>query len=125
MLERPELADDSRFSTGSLRVQNQEELDGEIEAVFGKLDSAGVIERLEQASIANARLRTVRDFLEHPQLEARNRWREMGSSAGPLLTLLPPAMSPIPEVGEHTDAILTELGFDEEFVDGLRREEAV
>lgn len=133
VLERPELTEDSRFSTGSLRVENLEELDAEVEVVFGRLDSIKAIERLEEAGIANARLRTVQDFLEHPQLGARDRWREMGSPAGPLQTLLPPAMpggvepamSPVPEVGQHTDEILVELGYEDGDIAALRREGAV
>jgi crotonobetainyl-CoA:carnitine CoA-transferase CaiB-like acyl-CoA transferase len=133
VLERPELADDPRFSTNSRRFENLKALDAEIEAVFGRLGSEQVIGRLDETRIANARLRSVRDFLEHPQLEARDRWREVGSPAGPLRALLPPVipggaesvMSSIPEVGEHTDAILAELGFGEEEVAALRREEAV
>ena len=62
-------------------------------------------------------MRTVRQFLDHPQLEARNRWREFGSPVGPLRGLLPPAtldgaepvMAPIPEVGEHNEKLLAEL----------------
>ncbi len=133
VLEKPDLATDERFSGNSKRVENQRDLDAEIEAVFAEHSSEEVIERLEGASIANARLRSVRDFLEHPQLEARGRWREMGSPVGPLRTLLPPAMpdgaepvmNPVPAVGEHTDAILGELGLRRSEVDALREAEAV
>ncbi len=73
-------------------------------------------------------MRTVGEFLDHPQLEARDRWREVGSPAGPLRAFVPPVtmqgvegvMKPIPEVGEHTDAILEELGFDSGRVGTLR-----
>jgi crotonobetainyl-CoA:carnitine CoA-transferase CaiB-like acyl-CoA transferase len=62
----------------------------------------------------------VQEFLEHPQLAARGRWRTVESPAGPIRALLPPfgmsdtepRMGPIPAVGEHTNAILQELGFD-------------
>ena len=72
------------------------------------------------ASVANARMRSIRQFLDHPQLEARDRWREFGSPVGPLRGLLPPAMldgqepvmTPIPEVGEHNQKILAELGYE-------------
>jgi itaconate CoA-transferase len=78
-------------------------------------------------------MRTVRDFTDHPQLEARDRWREVGSPVGPLRALLPPAtmdgtepvMAPIPSVGEHTDAVLRELGYGEEAVATLRQRAAI
>jgi len=126
VLERPELAEDARFSGNSDRLANRDALGEEIEETFGSLETERVIERLEGAGIANARLRSVREFLDHPQLEARDRWREVGSPAGPIHALLPPAaisgaeavMAPIPEVGEHTASILSELGYDEEAVRG-------
>jgi itaconate CoA-transferase len=122
VLGRPELAEDERFSANSDRLANREALDEEIEETFGQLEAESVIEKLEKAGIANARLRSVREFLDHPQLMARGRWREVGSPAGPIHALLPPAqisgaeavMAPIPELGEHNASILSELGFDEE-----------
>ena len=124
VLDRPDLASDERFDTNSNRVENRDALDEEIEAVFGGLTGEEAIERLEEARIANARLRTVQGFLDHPQLEARARWREVGSPIGPLWALLPPViadgwespMKPVPEVGQHTEAILKELGFDSETI---------
>ena len=133
VLERPEVAKDKRFEDNSRRVENREALEAEISGVLGRLSSAQVEERLEGASIANARMRSVQGFLDHPQLQARDRWREVDSPAGPLSALLPPAtisgaqpvMAPIPAVGEHTDRILRELGYDEGSVTGLHREGVV
>jgi len=133
VLGHPAMAEDERFATNSDRVANREALDKEIEDVFKRLSAEEVIEGLEEAQIANARMRTVHDFLNHPQLEARGRWREVGSPAGPLRALLPPAtmsgveppMAAIPGVGEHTDRILAELGYDEEGITVLHREEVV
>ena len=129
VLERPEMAGQERFRTNTSRVENRETLHAEIERVFSRLPSGEVIERLEAAGVANARMRTVRGFLDHPQLEARARWREFGSPAGPLRGLLPPAtlegtepaMSPIPAVGEHTEGILRALGYDEAEISTLRQ----
>jgi crotonobetainyl-CoA:carnitine CoA-transferase CaiB-like acyl-CoA transferase len=126
VLERPGLTGDERFSSNSDRLDNTEALDGEIERIFGRLTAGEVIEKLEEAGIANARLRSVREFLDHPQLEARGRWREVDSPSGPLRALLPPGsptdvepvMAPIPEVGEHTAAILSELGYDAGVLEG-------
>ena len=133
VLGRPETANDELFDRNSHRVENRKALEEEISAVLGRLSSEEAIEGLERAGIANARMRTVREFLEHPQLEARDRWRAVGSPAGHLRTLLPsvvmsdsePVMAPIPGVGEHTDEILAQLGYDEEAVAALRRQRAV
>jgi itaconate CoA-transferase len=133
VLERPELATDPRFDTNSRRVENGEELDEAIEGAFKDLSSEEVISRLDGARIANARMRTVQEFLDHPQLEARDRWREVDSPVGPIRALVPPVtmqgvesvMEPIPEVGEHTDAILEELDLDPDAVGSLREAGAV
>jgi len=119
VLGREGMAEDYRFDKNSRRVENRDELHAEIEEAFSSLSSEEAIERLEGAGVANARMRTVRQFLDHPQLEARNRWREFGSPVGPLRGLLPPAtlagaepvMATIPEVGEHNDKLLAELGY--------------
>jgi itaconate CoA-transferase len=126
VLERPELAEDARFSSNSDRLANRDALDEDIGRIFSPLTAEEVIEKLEEAGIANARLRSVREFLDHPQLQARDRWREVESPAGPLRALLPPGlptdtepvMAPIPEVGEHTAAILSELGYDQGVLGG-------
>ncbi|RKT90062.1 Crotonobetainyl-CoA:carnitine CoA-transferase CaiB [Saccharopolyspora antimicrobica] len=118
VLDQPGLAGDPRFDANPKRVANVFELKIAIEAVFAAMSSEQIERRLEHAGIANARMRTVSEFAEHPQLAARDRWREVDSPAGPLRTLLPPVtvpgreprMDPIPEIGEHTQAILAELG---------------
>ncbi len=118
VLERPELADDKRFRTNSLRVSNRPDLTGYVEGVFADLPVDEVIDRLERAGIANARLRDLAGLAAHPQLKARNRWRQVGSEVGPLSALVPPAMldgeepqmGPIPTPGEHTALILAEFG---------------
>lgn len=131
VLELPELARDPRFESNSRRVANQKELGAVIEGVFGRLSSEGVISRLDRARIANARLRDVEEFIEHPQLAARGRWAEVGSPVGALRALSPPvdglgaSLGPIPEVGEHTEAILRELGCGPEALEELRRGGAV
>ena len=133
VLGQPDLAGNARFSSNSERVVNRDDLHEEIEAILEGIPSEEAIERLEAAKIANARMRTVGGFLDHPQLAARGRWREFGSPVGPLRALLPPAtmegtepvMAPIPEIGEHTDGILADLGYDEDAVAALRRSSAV
>jgi itaconate CoA-transferase len=123
VLRRPELADDPRFAGNAARVAEREALTKIIDEVFAALTTPQVLERLEAARIANARLNTMHEVWEHPQLRARDRWRDVGTSVGPVPALLPPGsrtdvrMDPVPALGEHTDALLAELGYD---ADGIR-----
>jgi crotonobetainyl-CoA:carnitine CoA-transferase CaiB-like acyl-CoA transferase len=128
VLRQPALAHDARFATNPARVAHRTELHTEITAAFASLTSDAVIARLDQAGIANARMNTMIEFWNHPQLQARNRWREVGSPAGPLRALLPPVtlvdieprMDPIPAVGQHSDAILRSLGYTDDEIAALR-----
>jgi crotonobetainyl-CoA:carnitine CoA-transferase CaiB-like acyl-CoA transferase len=120
VLEQPSLAADPRFGANADRVAHRGALDALIAAAFAKHSAEDVLARLDAAQIANARMNTVEEFLDHPQLAARDRWRTVESPAGPIRALLPPfgfddvepQMGPIPAVGEHTDTILGELGYD-------------
>jgi itaconate CoA-transferase len=120
ILGQPELIDDPRFATNTDRVAHDSELTAIIEAVLGELPVADIEAKLDAAAIANARLRTPAEFADHPQLAARNRWREVGTPAGPVRALLPPvtvagrepAMGEVPALGQHTASILAELGLE-------------
>lgn len=131
VLQRAELATDARFSSNSLRNENREELRAIILDHFASLTSDAVIARLEEAKIANARVNTMHDVWNHPQLKARGRWTEVGSNVGALPALLPPGhdasarMDPIPVVGQHTVPILKKLGFDESTIEALRGANAI
>jgi crotonobetainyl-CoA:carnitine CoA-transferase CaiB-like acyl-CoA transferase len=122
VLRKPELAADPRFSSNSRRVTHRTDLNEEINLIFNTMASEEVVGRLDAANIANARLRDMFELAEHPQLEARHRWAEVDSPVGSLRTLIPPAtldgdepvMGRIPEPGEHTAAVLAELGISEE-----------
>jgi crotonobetainyl-CoA:carnitine CoA-transferase CaiB-like acyl-CoA transferase len=99
---------------------------------FSTLSAAQVVERLDAAQIANARVNTMHDVWAHPQLQARSRWRDVGTSAGAVPAMLPPGtwtdgprMDPVPALGQHTDAILAELGVDAGTVNRLRAAEAI
>jgi itaconate CoA-transferase len=126
VLGRPELADDPRFATNEARVVARAELDREIEAAMSGHSAAEVVAMLDAAQIANAQLNTIGDLLAHPQLA--HRWAEVGSPAGPIRALPPPistggaapVLGPIPAVGEHTDAILAELGLTGAEIAALR-----
>ena len=117
VLGRPDLAQDPRFVRNSSRVENDAELLMMLEGALAHLTAEQVTERLDDIGIANARMRTMQEFAEHPQLEARNRWREVDSPVGPVRSLLPPvtvtgreaAMGAIPVLGQHTDDVRAEF----------------
>ncbi|TFZ04541.1 CaiB/BaiF CoA transferase family protein [Ramlibacter rhizophilus] len=132
VLQRPELAQDPRFTANFRRVAQRDALRAIIVEAFMPLTGAQVVERLEAAQIASAQVNTMDDVWRHPQLKARGRWTEVGSPAGPLPALLPPGswddgprMDPIPALGEHTDLILRELGYAPGAIAALREAKAV
>ncbi|WP_280400677.1 CaiB/BaiF CoA transferase family protein [Nocardia carnea] len=118
ILGRPELAADARFRTNSDRVRHRGELDEAIGTWCAGHTLAEVQKAADDAGIGNSRYNTTTDVLGHPQLSARDRWREIASPGGPIPALLPPAvvegfeppMGAVPGLGEHTDAVLRELG---------------
>ena len=133
VLDQPDLPKDPRFATSSARNEHRPEMKALIEKVFAGMTAEGIVARLEAAGIANARLNTMQEFWDHPQLEARNRWREVESPAGPLDTMIPPlniaGLEPdiraLPGVGQHTRAILAELGYDDRAIERLFSEGAL
>jgi itaconate CoA-transferase len=121
VLEDAALANDPRFCDNPQRMKHRDALEALIEQHFAKFSVEQVIKRLDDAAIANANMNTVESFLQHPQLRCRDRVRQVGSPNGPLMSFLPaitipgvdPVMGDIPAVGEHTEAILAELGLVE------------
>ncbi len=130
VLRQPELVADGRFASNSRRVANQQVLHALIVEAFSTLTAAQVIERLDEAQIANARMNDMHDVWQHAQLKARGRWTEVGAPAGPIAALLPPGatdafapcMNPVPALGQHTEAILGALGWNRTEIENLRRE---
>jgi crotonobetainyl-CoA:carnitine CoA-transferase CaiB-like acyl-CoA transferase len=128
VLHRPELAADERFASNSARVQNREALDAVIRGVFAACSSAELLELLDAAQIATARMNSVAEFAAHPQLEARQRWSHVPTPAGLVRVLAPPGlpagvtprMDPVPALGEHTHSVLAELGYDDETIQAWR-----
>jgi itaconate CoA-transferase len=133
VLGEPSLASDPRYDTNSKRNERRAELTALINEVFSVLSAEQVVARLDAAGIANARINTPEEVWDHPQFKARNRWRETGSPAGTIPTLLPPAthdgfearIGAVPAVGEHTEVILGELGFGAREIAELRQAGAI
>ncbi|MGW8375095.1 CaiB/BaiF CoA-transferase family protein [Streptomyces sp. ODS28] len=132
-LGRPEVADDPRFATGSDRVAHRDELNAVLAERFGELDSEEAARLLGAAGVANAGVNDVREFLDHPVLAARGRWRDVDIPGARVPALLPPVdlagtsprMDPVPAVGEHTGRILAELGHGAGEIEELRKEKVV
>jgi crotonobetainyl-CoA:carnitine CoA-transferase CaiB-like acyl-CoA transferase len=128
LLGRPELGTDPAYATNVARTANRDEVDAVVAEATTRLTAAELVQRLDAAGVASARLNEVPAVVDHPQLLARDRWREIDSPAGPLRALLPPIvfesdpprMGPIPEFGEHTEAVLVELGYPQAEIAELR-----
>ena len=122
------LKSNSKFSSGPVRAANRNAMHEEIDRVFSTLTAAQIIERLEKADIANAKLNSMQEFWDHPQLEARDRWREVGTPAGPVEAMKPPfnldgfepRMDAVPALGAHSEAILAELGFSSTDIEKMK-----
>ncbi len=133
VLKQPELASDERFNANARRVAAKPALQKIITATFASLTLAEVVARLEDAQIANASVNTMRDVWVHPQLKARGRWVDVATPNGPMPALLPPGMpdsfdprmDAVPALGEHTAAVLAELGFAAGEIETMRAEAAI
>jgi itaconate CoA-transferase len=133
VLKDTSLKEDSRFSSSPSRLQNREALHAQIDRVFSRITHPEVIQRLEAADIANARLNDMAEFWAHPQLKARGRWTQVESPAGRIDALKPPfnldgmepRMDAVPAAGEHTRAILEELGYSAAQIERLDAEGAI
>jgi crotonobetainyl-CoA:carnitine CoA-transferase CaiB-like acyl-CoA transferase len=127
VLARPELATDPGFATNVARVRNRAAVDAAVGAAFAGITIDAAVAALDAARIASARLNTVRDLLDHPQLQARDRWRSVATPVGPVRALrsaiepgVEAPLGDVPALGQHTDALLVELGYDSGAVRALR-----
>jgi crotonobetainyl-CoA:carnitine CoA-transferase CaiB-like acyl-CoA transferase len=129
----PELAGDQRFDANTKRVAARAELTALIEAGFAALTAEQVVARLDAAGIANGRLSDMDAVWNHEQLRARGRWVPVHTERGPVEALLPPAnvsgvepvMGEVPALGQHTEAVLGELGYDAAAIAGMRETRAI
>jgi itaconate CoA-transferase len=133
VLGRPDVQTDPRFATQAVRRVNRTDLTALIEDFFSDKTSEQVAVLLDAAGIANGRLNEPIDVWNHVQFSARDRWREVGTEAGPVRALLPPftfsdqeaAMGDVPSVGQHTDEVLGEIGFSEKRISDMRAAGAI
>ncbi len=128
VLRQPALATDARFDSNGKRNEQRQALGEIVLKAFASLTTEQLVARLDEAQIANARMNDMAGLWAHPQLAARERWTQIGSPAGEIPALLPPGrvssfeyrMDAVPAVGEHTEAILRELGRDDAEIAALR-----
>jgi crotonobetainyl-CoA:carnitine CoA-transferase CaiB-like acyl-CoA transferase len=127
VLGRPELASDPDYATNVARVRNREKVDALVGEAMARMSVDAAVVALDTARIANARLNEIADVIAHPQLAARDRWRDVVTPVGRVRALrsaLEPVgevpLEPVPALGEHTDAVLHELGYDPAQVAQLR-----
>lgn len=133
LLGRDDLADDPRFAGNADRVAHRAILDQAIADWCARHDLAKIQDAADAAGIGNARYNTPSDVLAHPQLAERDRWRSIDTPAGPIPSLLPPPviagyqppMGAVPGLGEHTEAVLGELGFTDTDIAALRGQGAI
>lgn len=133
VLRRPELVADDRFSSNSKRVANRQALRALIVEIFAAMNAEEVVQRLDDAQIANARINDMHDVWEHEQLLARSRWVNVQTPAGPVPAMLPPGiahpdaarMDAVPGLGQHTDSILAELGYGSDAIGALRDQHVI
>ncbi|MGI8643902.1 MAG: CaiB/BaiF CoA transferase family protein [Thermomicrobiales bacterium] len=128
--EHPEWEDDPRFASASGRRTHRDVLETAIESAFAAHPRVEITRRLDATGIPYGDVRSVAGFIEHPQLRARGRWQAVDTPAGPIEAIVPgfdledmePRMEAVPDIGEQTDAILAELGYDEKAIEQLRKD---
>ncbi|MFJ8019362.1 CaiB/BaiF CoA transferase family protein [Streptomyces sp. NPDC096311] len=133
VLGKPELAADERFARNPARVAHRDELDDLVAERLASLDTDTAAHLLDSVGIANARVRTMPEFLDHPVLAGRERWQDLDTAGGAVRALLPPAsirgvsprMDPVPGLGEHSAAILRALGRTDIEIDRLRADRII
>lgn len=133
VLLQPQLAQEDTFINNTQRSKNREKLRQIIVESFKQLTQVQIIERLDQAKIANASVNEMSDVWNHPQLQARQRWLEVDSPIGKIPTLKPVGIKDqddfmikaIPDLGEHTQSILRELGYDSNSIETLVKDSVI
>jgi crotonobetainyl-CoA:carnitine CoA-transferase CaiB-like acyl-CoA transferase len=133
IIDRPDLAEDPRFATNTGRCEHRELLNEAIGSWCGQQDLAYIQKTTDDAGIGNSRYNLPSEVVGHPQLRARDRWRQIATPAGEVPSLLPPPvissfvppMGAVPGLGEHTDSVLAELGLARDEITMMRERGAI
>lgn len=129
VLQQPKMALHDDFINNTQRSKNRDSLRQIIIDTFNALTQIEVIERLDEAKIANASVNEMQDVWKHPQLKARNRWTEVDTPIGKIPTLKPVGLNTendyliksVPSLGENSESILRQLGYDSEKIQEFRK----
>ena len=126
------IADREEYATNAARNEHRESLGHLIAARFAELTGEDAAAALAAVPVAHARVSTMQDVWDHPQLAARARWHRVATPGGEVRALAPPGvvndeprMDPVPALGEHTRAILGELGLGGDEIDALTADHVV
>jgi len=133
VIEKPELLEDPRFATVEARRKNRGVLEETIEKIFLERDHKYWLEQLKKAELPYGVVRGIAQVLAHPQVVARKLIREAESPVGKVpvignalkMSESPARYERIPALGEDNDAVLREVGYDEDAIASLKREKVI
>ena len=134
IIGNPGLAQDPRFADRKSRLDNRSALTAELEAAFATAPTHDWVEQLTPQGVPAGPVWSVPEALAHPQLADRGllQTHRIGPEDLQLVGIgakldgtAPGVSSPPPELGAHTNEILTELGYDAAQITTLKQEGAI
>ncbi len=132
-LGNTELEKDARFENNQLRSENRDALRQIIQQQFSNQTANEIIQLLDNAKIAYARVNDMAGVWNHPQLRDLHRFVDIDTPAGKIEGLQPPGrnsgyspkLGPVPALGEHSESILAELNFSSQEITQMRQDEVI